>query len=441
MRSGIERYNVWSQSENRINLSQSESMKVINSLRSSSGLREKFAYNKWGYEIADHVCKEVGGSSWDSMLHSKFFEPLGMARTDARGGHQRERFDNVTEAYMVLDDKSPVRVPITPQSSATLMGAAGGVQSCIDDLLILYQSMLKAYISQFNHGTTSTPPGTPFQQLTSTMTAHTPLLPGSSLRESSSHGMGWIRTQLPNQMCTIGPNYALLGTAPTVGGDDGGGASRLVIAHYGSMPGSYSGVLLFSETESAIVVLINTTPLCDLSDWMTQLLTQTIFDHDVAAEKIDFVSWVRRTVEAELGWHERLVSDMKRNQNQNRNQNQAGTPPPRALGEYIGRYINASRTFSKEIKIREHEEKLILRFEGRQDEAFPMEHYHHDTFSWLQSRNELVSRGRVVLQPASYYMIRFAENMKTGDVDSLYWTHDSEMPDGEEYIRMSRKDR
>lgn len=134
MRSGIERYNVWSQSENRIKFSKSESMKVINSLQSSSGLRHKFAYNNWGYEIADHVCKEMGGESWGSKLHSKFFDPLGMTRTDARG--QRERFDNVAKAYMVLDNKSPVRVPMTPQSGATLMGAAGGVQSCIDDLLI-----------------------------------------------------------------------------------------------------------------------------------------------------------------------------------------------------------------------------------------------------------------------------------------------------------------
>ena len=198
MRSGIERYNVWSQSENRINFPKSESMKimkVINSLRPSSELRYKFDYNNWGYEIVDHVCQEVGGESWDSMLHSKFFRPftLGMTRTDARG--QREKFDNVAETYMVLDNKDPVRVPKTPQSGATLMGAAGGVESCIDDLLTLYRSMLKACISQFKLGNTFTPEN-PFQQLTSTILAHTSL-PGYSLRESS-HGMGWIRTQLPN---------------------------------------------------------------------------------------------------------------------------------------------------------------------------------------------------------------------------------------------------
>lgn len=221
-------------------------------------------------------------------------------------------------------------------------------------------------------------------------------------------------------MCRISPNYGLLGTAPTVGN---GAASRLVIAHYGSMPGSYFGVILFPETESAIVVLTNTTPMCDLSDWMTQLLTQTIFD---VSGKVDFVSWVQQTVDAELAWHARIVSDMKRKR-------KPGTTP-RRLGEYVGRYVNAAGTFFMEVS--ERGEKLLMSFEARQDEAFPMEHHHDDTFSWLQSRNDLVGRARTVLQPASYYMIRFEEK-EAGGIDRLYWTHDSEMPKGEEYVKES----
>lgn len=133
---------MWSQSETRINSPKSESVEVINSLRPSSELRSKFTYNNWGCESADHVCKEVGGESWDSMLYSQIFDALGMTHTDARG--QRERFDNIVEAYMIPDNKDPVRVPRTPQSRATFIGAAGTVQSCIADLLILYQSILKA---------------------------------------------------------------------------------------------------------------------------------------------------------------------------------------------------------------------------------------------------------------------------------------------------------
>lgn len=298
------------------------------------------------------------------MLHSNFFKPLGLKRTDASG--KREKFGNVAKAYMVLDDKTPVSIPKTPSSGQTLMGAAGRVESCIDDLLILYQSILEASITQFGSNQRTTPRN-PFQSLTDTFSAHTPF-PGNSLYESS-YGMGWMRTQLPNQMCKISTNNGLLGEQPVIGK---GAASRLIIAHYGSMPGSFAGVNLFPETESAIVILTNTTPLCDLTDWMTQLLTQTLFDFP---EKVDLIPWVKRTAEAELGWHARITADMKRNRNSG--------PPIRKLGEYVGTFVNKAEIFFVEITQRGDE--LLLLFEGRQDELFPMKHLNDDTFSWLQS--------------------------------------------------------
>ena len=135
MRSGMARYNIWSQSDNHINFSKNQSMEIINSLQSATDLRSDFAYNNWGYEIAEHVCQEVGGESWDSMLHTNFFEPLGLRRTDATGS--RDGYDNMSKAYMVLDDGTPVQVAMTPQSGITIMGAARGVVSCVDDLLVI----------------------------------------------------------------------------------------------------------------------------------------------------------------------------------------------------------------------------------------------------------------------------------------------------------------
>lgn len=109
MKSGMERYNIWSQSENRINFDQSESMKVINSLRSATELRETFAYNNWSYEIAEHVIKEIAGETWNTLLYKTIFEPLELDRTDTSG--KRDLF---TESYMVLDNGDPVWVPMTP---------------------------------------------------------------------------------------------------------------------------------------------------------------------------------------------------------------------------------------------------------------------------------------------------------------------------------------
>lgn len=113
MRSGMERYKIWSQSENRINFKKPESMKVINSLRSATELRETFAYNtcNWGYEVTEHVIKEAADDTWDSLLQRNIFKSLDLERTDASG--VRVSFNNITELYMILNNGDPVSAQMT----------------------------------------------------------------------------------------------------------------------------------------------------------------------------------------------------------------------------------------------------------------------------------------------------------------------------------------
>ena len=196
MRTGLESYQAWFQSHNNIIFDKSDGLKIINSLCPVTDLRARFHYSNWGYELAARAIHELTGETWDDLLHSRIFGPLDLERTDAHGS--MEKYDNVTESYTVLDDRTPVHVQLTGISGATLNGAAGGVKSCIKDLLRLYHALLQAAVHQFESGETSTP-GSPFKQLVRTMSAQIPL-PGPSLRESS-YGLGWLRTQLPNVMC------------------------------------------------------------------------------------------------------------------------------------------------------------------------------------------------------------------------------------------------
>ena len=414
MRTGLESYQPWFQSHNNIIFDESDCIKIINSLQPVADLRARFHYSNWGYELAAQAIRELTGESWDTLLHSRIFEPLGLQRTDARG--KVDEYDNVSESYTVLDDGRPVHIKRTGISGATLNGAAGGVKSCVKDLLALYHAMLQAAVHQFESGMTSTP-GSPFKQLHKTMSAQIPL-PGPSLREST-YGLGWLRTQLPNVMFKISPNLDQLGEAPVLGV---GAQSRLLIAHYGSMPGACCGVNLFPESESVIVVLSNSTPMCDISDWTLQLLTQTVFDFPT---KHDYVMWTRKTVDNELGWHGRLVSDLEARR-------AAGTHP-RDLKEYTGSYLNTNGTFIISVALKE--DSLQMSFQARKDETFSLKHYQHDSFCWLESRNELVSRGRWVLQPADYYIFRFAADNDDKTIDRFFWANDPEVPNGEEFQR------
>lgn len=175
-------------------------------------------------------------------MHQRIFEPLQLTRTDARGNF--EEFENIAIPYMTLDDATPITIPQTPSSAFTLNGAAGGVRSCVKDLLILYKAVLTGYVDQFQSGKTSSD-NSIFKNLIHTMSPHGQL-PGHSPREST-YGYGWIRTQLPNQMCRISPNFELLGEETVLGE---GAPPKLLMSHYGSMPGTFCGVNLFPESES-----------------------------------------------------------------------------------------------------------------------------------------------------------------------------------------------
>ena len=73
-------------------------------------------------------------------------------------------------------------------------------------------------------------------------------------------------------------------------------------------------------------------------------------------------------------------------------------------------------------------------WDGREDDLWPMEHYEYDTFSWLRPRDELVRRARSVGQAAPYYLIRF-EGIADNSISRLFWRHDLQMPQGEEYVK------
>ena len=93
--------------------------------------------------------RKVAGQSWDKVLHDRSFQPLDLKRTDATG--DREKFENVARAYIVLDDLTPVEMSMIQMSGKTLLGGAGGVLSCVKDLLPLYKHMLKGAIHQFEN--------------------------------------------------------------------------------------------------------------------------------------------------------------------------------------------------------------------------------------------------------------------------------------------------
>ena len=185
-RTGLQMNNYWLQSNNNIVIPLKDSMKFLNSLISVKLFRGQHQYNNLGYEVASHVIKKLSSMTWDQMLRLKIFEPLQMHRT---GTHQDfSGPDNVSKAYGALHNGTPVRIGDAQIGDDTVAGAAGGVRSCLNDMLKLMKAWLVAAEHQFSNRLTSTP-GSPLKQVNHIMSAQIPT--GSPSYHETSYAMGW----------------------------------------------------------------------------------------------------------------------------------------------------------------------------------------------------------------------------------------------------------
>ena len=153
-----------------------------------------------------------------------------------------------------------------------------------------------------------------------------------SYRERS-YGLGWVRTQLPGIGGVTGdnPDYFDLPELPEL---HTGTGSSLLIYHQGSTIGYYSCILLFPETQSAVVVLTNTAALTDAADWISQAVTQALYNN---TNTTDCVQWAVTTRDRHLSLFTKLA-----------NQIAAGRRPDaksRPLHQLTGRYRNKKGNF------------------------------------------------------------------------------------------------
>lgn len=79
----------------------------------------------------------------------------------------------------------------------THMLASGGIWSSVNDLLILYQEVLKAAAQE---GTETKARQLPLKQLSTILTGHTFIISQRNSRLERTYGLGWIRTQLPAEL-------------------------------------------------------------------------------------------------------------------------------------------------------------------------------------------------------------------------------------------------
>ncbi|KAL8652890.1 MAG: hypothetical protein Q9226_004076 [Calogaya cf. arnoldii] len=242
----------------------------------------------------DDLCSVIGKVSrqpWHQVLRQNIWEPLGMVRTTTSGQwHWQE--DNVAEGFSGLESGQlhPVKSQIVWDS--TIMGAAEGVCSSVNELLLYYTALMKAS-HQTSTGTNSDTASAPFSEVQTLLSPHAVLSQPSFGLSETTYALGLVRGQLPGKVGVLSENTGLVAEMPIIGK---GTTPQRVLYHSGALSGFYSSAYLMPETDSCVVVLVNTKPVCDSADWIAQYLLETLLG---TKEVHDFVALTNESVKTQ----------------------------------------------------------------------------------------------------------------------------------------------
>lgn len=405
---------LWSQDGTDLLLQPHDLYQTMSYLEAVHPLRSGWLYNNWGYNLAAEIIEKTSNTTWASFLRDRIFAPLKLANTFTEPDPPS---DNLAIGYLASPNGQPFPIDSPKISAGTIMQGANGVKSTVTDLLTYYQAVVRAWKDQSHHES-STGPHLPFRNMEQILTGHISL--DSDTRYDQSYGAGWAIAELPSPLGAIGINGMFIQNMPVVGK---GSTKRTVWYHNGSLVGFFSSVHVLPDTDTVIVVLVNSLAKNDCADWIGQLLLEIVLDN---SEKNDYVELAQESASAYDSMWETLTTDLGRSK--------SDAAAHRSLQEYTGRYFNEVHNWFIEVTVMD--DQLHFRFQGLTSQAHRLLHHGSDTFSWPLFATESMRLGRWPDLDATTYIFSFeADDSSVGGIKSLRWVHDPDVPVGEVFQR------
>ena len=374
--------------------------------------RQRWRYNNWGYSVAGSIIQSLANKTFLEYVKEEVLDPLNLTKTTSRPEVNNDT--DFAEAYASLQDSSFHLLPRKFMFRESIFEAAAGMYSTVNDMLRYCKAVLEAERQ---------PDSSPLRNIRMLLSNQIPLDDPS--RDYRFYGLGWIRTQLPGVVGLQGINAELFDVEelPILGMHS---PPMMVYYHQGSTYGYYSSVLLFPETQSAIVVLTNSIPLNDAADWIAQVYASALFGFSNPAK---YVKWAAESRKRMLG----KVTGMKTRFDEIRRHH---PPAARPLEDYVRRYYNRARTFMIDIKRHEtRRDHLELWFQGRDSQRYDLRHLQGDTFEWSLGYDESARRARFPILDYEYFVMDFHFDPHNNSVSKLQWgRRTNELPDGMEMI-------
>lgn len=91
---------------------------------------EKFLYSNWGYTLAGHMAEKVTGKSWESLMKTEVFEPLGMTTAGFGGTGTPGKIDQPWP-HSALGRAMPSNG--TDMDNLPVMGPVGRIHMSLED--------------------------------------------------------------------------------------------------------------------------------------------------------------------------------------------------------------------------------------------------------------------------------------------------------------------
>ncbi|MCJ1438933.1 hypothetical protein MMC27_008323 [Xylographa pallens] len=398
--------NMWGQQYGQSLFPQSEVVHQSCYLEAAKPFRKSFLYSQWNYALAAEVVERTTGESLGVTLQKRLLNPLNMLRTTM----EYPARVNVAVPYAIDNTGMPCRIsaPDIIDGKHGLVGGAGA-KSTTKDLLILYKSLLSAFTHQTSSDSNSTP-GSPFKQLRTVFFPHIGL--GNTTNETIAYCLGLYRTRLPMNLgfASINSLFFGLDKIPSTTGSSSPGLQ--VYHHTANLPGFFASAFLIPSSESAIVVMTNSFPLLDVTDFAGQSIISLLLGEKPLEDVISLSESVRS---ASLASYARMNGRLENRK--------TGRLPQLPFSAFEGDYINRAGNFVLSVIARRG--GLLMKVQPPSQTCYDLLPYDRNTFYWPADREaEICKRGMWPFLSLGWHQIVFGASDDGTGIEHLTWAHD-----------------
>ncbi len=315
------------------NYSREEIVRRMRAAKFVTGFRAAYAYDNVMYIAAGLVVHGASGTSWDSFMHDRILQPLGM--TDAATTLEAVARGADAATPHAYEDG---HIVITPADSTTSIAPAGGINASVADLS-------KWMIVQLDSGRLANGHRLWSAARTEEMWAPQTIIP--------------IDTA-PHALTALTPNFEAYG----FGWDLRDYRGHKIVTHSGGLAGMTSNTLLVPSEKLGVVVLTNG------ESSLAESLCQWVVDAYLGAPATD---WAKLFAE-----HEQQEDSAGRaREHQQQATRAADSHPTLPIARYAGQYRDS---LYGDAAIAEENGHLVLRFSHSPAFTGDLEFWQYDTF-------------------------------------------------------------